>query len=290
MVAISTTIHQTKSLIGAHTSTQGGLEKALLHGATIGATTIQFFTSNQRQWASRPLNKAELISWHDTLEATSMQQVMSHASYLINLGSNQQALLTKSRSAFIEEIERCLALKVSYLNFHPGAATGDHATACLDRIVQSLWALEPLFQKENSLRLLIETTAGQGSTVGHSFEQLAYMIQKVKEVVPIGVCMDTCHVFAAGYAIRTLAEWEDTLAKFESIIGLNHLYALHVNDSMTPLGSRKDRHANLGDGEIGMACFKAMMQHPKLKLIPKYLETPNGDTMWIKEIKLLQSF
>ena len=277
-------------LIGAHTSTQEGLHNALLHGTAIGATTIQLFTSNQRQWAGRSLSKVELDRWHHTLEATSMKQVMSHASYLINLGSNKEALLAKSRAAFVEEITRCLALKISYLNFHPGAATGDSPEVCLDRIVQSLRALEPLFQQETTLRLLIETTAGQGSTVGHSFEQLAYMIERVKAVVPIGVCIDTCHIFAAGYDIRTLDGWEDTLTQFESIVGLNHLYALHVNDSMTPLGSRKDRHANLGDGAIGMACFQAIMQHPKLRMIPKYLETPNGETMWAKEIELLQSF
>ncbi|MCT4697187.1 MAG: deoxyribonuclease IV [Candidatus Cardinium sp.] len=276
-------------LIGAHTSTQGGLHNALLHGATIGATAIQLFTSNQRQWTGRPMHKLALDKWHDTLEKTAMRAVMSHASYLINLGSNQEALLTKSRAVFVEEITRCLALNISYLNFHPGAATGDSMDACLDRIVKSLWSLEPLFQQETTLRLLIETTAGQGSTVGHSFEQLAYIMNRVKERVPIGVCIDTCHIFAAGYDIRTLAGWEDTLTQFDTIIGLQHLYALHVNDSMMPLGSRKDRHANLGDGTIGMDGFQAMMQHPALRMLPKYLETPNGETMWTKEIKLLKN-
>lgn len=290
MIEIPTEIDATTPLIGAHTSTQGGLHNALLHGAAIGATTIQLFTSNQRQWIGRLLSKAELDGWHHALETTSMKQVMSHASYLINLGSNKETLLAKSRSAFVEEITRCLDLKISYLNFHPGAAKGDSVEACLDRIVQGLWALEPLFQQQTTLRLLVETAAGQGSTVGYSFEQLAYMIDRVKEVVPIGVCVDTCHIFAAGYDIRTLDGWEDTLTKFESIVGLHHLYALHVNDSMMPLGSRKDRHANLGDGAIGMACFQAIMQHPKLQAIPKYLETPNGETMWAKEIQLLQSF
>lgn len=276
-------------LIGAHTSTQGGLHNALLHGSEIGATTIQLFTRNQLQWESTTLQQAELDTWHHTLEVTAMKQVMSHASYLINLGSNKAYLLAKSCEAFLEEIERCLALKISYLNFHPGAATGDSALACLDRIVQSLLTFERLFQPETTLRLLIETTAGQGSVVGHSFEELAYIIDRVKTVVPIGVCIDTCHIFAAGYDIRTVDGWANTLAKFESIVGLNHLYALHVNDSMAPLGSRKDRHANLGNGAIGMDSFKAMMRHPKLHSIPKYLETPNGATMWTKEIELLRS-
>jgi deoxyribonuclease-4 len=215
---------------------------------------------------------------------------MSHDSYLINLGSNKADLLEKSRRAFVEEVERCLDLKISYLNFHPGAATGDSEIACLDRIVQSLCGLEPFFQSETTLRLLIETTAGQGSTVGYSFEQLSYIIERVKQVVPIGVCIDTCHIFAAGYDIRTSAGWEDVVSKFETVVGLEHLYALHVNDSLCPLRSRKDRHANLGHGEIGITCFEAMMQHPKLRPIPKYLETPNGDTMWAKEIRLLRNF
>ncbi len=290
MVQIPKAIDATTPLIGAHTSTQGGLENALLHGAAIGATTVQLFTSNQRQWAGRPLGKTVLNTWHDRLETTSIKEVMSHASYLVNLGSNKEALLTKSRAAFTEEIMRCLDLKISYLNFHPGAATGDSAAACLDRIIESLRMLEPIFQQETTLRLLLETTAGQGSTVGHSFEELAYIIAGVKAVVPIGVCIDTCHIFAAGYDIRTADGWENTLAQFESIVGLNHLYALHVNDSMTPFGSKKDRHANLGDGTIGMACFQAMMQHPKLRMMPKYLETPNGATMWTKEIQLLRNF
>ncbi|WP_339044488.1 deoxyribonuclease IV [Cardinium endosymbiont of Tipula unca] len=276
--------------IGAHTSTQGGLHKALEHGQAIGATTMQIFTSNQRQWEGRKLSKDELDRWYSTLETTPMDKIMSHDSYLINLGSNKADLLAKSRSAFIEEIERCLALQISCLNFHPGAATGDSETACLDRIVASLCTMESFFQQDTKLRLLIETTAGQGSTVGYSFEQLAYIIERVKQILPIGICIDTCHIFAAGYDIRTLSGWEDTLTQFESIIGLEHLYALHVNDSICPFGSRKDRHANLGSGAIGMACFEAMMQHPKLCDIPKYLETPNGSTMWKEEIALLRKW
>lgn len=277
-------------LIGAHTSTQGGLQNGLLNGAAIGATNVQIFTSNQRQWKSRPLSQEAVDIWYDTLETTAIKEVMSHASYLLNLGSNAEAILAQSRANFSEEIQRCLRLKISYLNFHPGAAKEDHPVACLDRIVESLKSFEPFFQKETSLRLLLETTAGQGSIVGHSFEQLAYVIQRVKNLLPIGVCMDTCHIFTAGYDIRTLDAWEETLADFESIIGLEHLYALHVNDSMMPFGSKKDRHANLGKGAIGIEAFKVMMQHPKLKYLPKYLETPNGQTMWKEEIALLRSF
>lgn len=277
------------SLIGAHTSTQGGLHHALLHGQAIGATTIQLFTSNQRQWKGRTLHSAALDQWYHTLATTSLKQMMSHASYLINLGSNDEALLIKSRAAFQEEIQRCFDLKITYLNFHPGAATGALAIDCLDRIVQSLKTFEPLFQGDTTLRLLLESTAGQGSTVGYSFEQLAYIIEQVQHCIPIGVCIDTCHIFAAGYDIRTLVGWEATLAHFHTIVGLNHLHAIHVNDSLFPLGTRKDRHASLGEGSIGMDSFKVMMQHPQLQYVPKYLETPN-DALWAREIMLLRSF
>ncbi|MEM7175591.1 MAG: deoxyribonuclease IV [Chlamydiota bacterium] len=274
-------------LIGAHTSIAGGIQKALLRGAEIGATTIQIFTSNQKQWHGKTIGQNEINLWKETLAATSIQKVMSHDSYLINLGSNKPDLLKKSQDAFSREINRCLDLDLAFLNFHPGAATGDSEENCLNRIVSSLLDTEPLLEN-TQLRLLIETTAGQGTSVGHKFEHLSYLISAVKEKIPIGVCIDTCHIFAAGYDIRTQAAWETTLAEFDRVIGLNHLYALHVNDSMQPFGSRKDRHASLGKGEIGLECFQTMMTHPKLQSIPKYLETPFGDKMWKEEIALLR--
>ncbi|MCB1085030.1 MAG: deoxyribonuclease IV, partial [Chlamydiia bacterium] len=207
----------------------------------------------------------------------------------INLGSNKTENLAKSRKAFREEIERCLALDLAFMNFHPGAATGDSEENCIERIIESLLIMAPLVEK-GSLRLLIEATAGQGSTVGHRFEHLAAIIDGVKEKLPIGVCIDTCHIFAAGYDIRDEKSWEATLGEFEKVVGLKHLYALHVNDSLNPLGSRKDRHANLGKGEIGMKCFEVIMTHPKLRSLPKYLETPNGEIMWKDEISLLKQF
>ena len=284
------TLSNSPLLIGAHTSIQGGLHKALEHGQLIGATTIQLFTRSQRQWHHLPLSQTELKAWHHSLERTTIQYIMSHSSYLINLGSNKPTLLEQSRQAFTQEIQRCLQLNIHYLNFHPGAATGDTAIACLDRIIESLLKLEYLFQTDHPLRLLLETTAGQGSTVGASFEQLAYIIDRVKHHLPIGVCLDTCHIFAAGYDIRTKAQLDHTLLEFQTKIGLEHLYALHINDSLYPLFSKKDRHANLGHGHIGINFFKTMMQHPKLNHLPMYLETPNGHIMWGKEIQMLRSF
>lgn len=278
-----------KLLIGAHTSTAGGVHNALIKGQEIGATTIQLFTSNQKQWTGRNFSEHDLSLWKETLKDSGITNIMSHDSYLINLGSNKNDLLAKSRKAFREEVERCLALGLTYMNFHPGAATGDSEENCLDRIVESLLILEPLLENQ-SLRLLIEATAGQGTTMGHRFEHLDYIVDRVKGKIPIGVCIDTCHIFAGGYDIRDEAGWENVIEEFDRVVGWEHLYAFHVNDSQHGLGSRKDRHANLGKGEIGIKCFEVMMTHPKLQPIPKYLETPNGELMWKDEIAMLRSF
>ena len=220
---------------------------------------------------------------------SAMKGVMSHAGYLINLGSPNPELLTKSRLAFREEIERCLALDLTFLNFHPGAAVGDTSEAALDRVIESLLSMEDLFVDDDT-RLLIETTAGQGSSLGCHFEQLAYVIERTQKKLPIGICIDTCHIFAAGYDIRTPAGWMKTLEEFDTIVGLPYLFAFHLNDSKCPLASRKDRHANLGEGEIGLESFKFLMSSNLTRSIPKYLETPGGCPIWDKEIWMLREF
>jgi deoxyribonuclease-4 len=214
---------------------------------------------------------------------------MSHDSYLINLGSPNPEGLHKSRKAFKEELHRCHQLELAYLNFHPGAALDAPEEQCLDTIVKSLEELKSLTDK-GPTRILLEATAGQGSSVGWKFEHLGYIIDHLHKSIPIGVCIDTCHIFAAGYDIRTKKGWEATLKEFDEKVGLKHLYALHVNDSLQPLGSRKDRHAALGKGKIGIECFKAMMEHPLLRELPKYLETPDGPPLWKEEIALLREF
>ncbi len=278
-----------EQLIGAHTSASGGVFNAIYNGMEIGATTIQLFTSNQKQWRGRKYDEDELEKWFEALAQSKIEKIMSHDSYLINLGCPNEENLLKSRKAFAEEIERCNQLKLSYLNFHPGAALKESVEQCLELIVESLKQVSPLLQNSD-LRLLIEATAGQGSTVGHTFEQLGYLVHQTKESVPIGVCIDTCHIFTAGYDIRNMSAWEKTLDDFDKHVGLEHLYALHVNDSKFPLGSRKDRHAPIGEGDIGIEGFEAMMQHPALAKLPKYLETPGGMPAWEEEIKLLNSF
>jgi deoxyribonuclease IV len=276
-------------LIGAHTSAAGGPQNALIEGKTIGATTIQFFTANQKQWKGKPLSNEKVTLFKEIREETGIKSVMSHAGYLINLGSPDPLMLKKSRDAFREEIERCLALDLTFLNFHPGAACGSSCEACLDRIVESILSMEDLFVDEDT-RLLIEATAGQGSSIGSRFEQLDFLLEKTKGKIPIGVCIDTCHIFAAGYDIRSHEGWLNTLEEFDTVVGLNHLYAFHVNDSACPLASRKDRHANLGEGEIGLESFKFLMNHEATRSMPKYLETPGGCPLWDKEIWMLREF
>lgn len=276
-------------LIGAHTSAQGGSFNALVEGQEIGATTIQFFTSNQKRWQGRNISEEEIIEFQTCKAATGIDQIMSHDSYLINLGNPDPACVEKSQQAFKEELSRCHLLDLAFLNFHPGACLKSSEEECLDQIVKSLKKIASLAEKGNT-RLLIETTAGQGSCVGYSFEQIGYLIKELHSHLRIGVCIDTCHIFAAGYDIRTKEGWDHTLQQFDEIVGLKHLYALHVNDSMKPLGSRRDRHAPLGQGEIGIESFKVMMTHPLLRELPKYLETPEGPPGWKKEIALLREF
>lgn len=278
-----------KLLIGAHTSAAGGVHNALMEGHAIGATTIQLFTSNQKQWKGRVFTPEEINVWHSTLKSTGIKDVMSHDSYLINLGSGDPAMLEKSRTAFKEEIARCHKLELTFLNFHPGAATTYPTQDCLDRIVESLLQMEGLID-QGPTRLLFECTAGQGSAVGWKFEELNYLIDRTKDKIRVGVCIDTCHAFVAGYDLRTPEAVDATLKQFDSIVGLKHLYAFHFNDSMKGLGSRVDRHAPLGDGEIGLECFRTLMLDPRTRHLPKYLETPDGPPLWKKEIALLRSF
>ncbi|MBI5274628.1 MAG: deoxyribonuclease IV [Chlamydiales bacterium] len=280
-------MHQ-KIYIGAHTSASGGVHFALLQGQEIGANTIQLFTSNQKQWKGKPIDEEEVKRFWQAKESTGIEKIMSHDSYLINLGSPDSDIIQKSNLAFEDEIKRCHQLDLDFLNFHPGAATTGSKEECLDQIIASLKHVEKLTSKGRT-RLLLETTAGQGTSVGSLFQEIGYILHAVKKIIPIGVCIDTCHIFAAGYDIRDDKGWESTLNEFDKHVGLEHLYAMHVNDSMKPLGSKKDRHASLGEGEIGLQCFQFIMQDKRLKYLPKYLETPMTEK-WKEEIQMLREF
>ena len=201
-------------LIGVHASAQGGVHNALIEGASVGASTIQLFTANQKRWKGKPLTPEVIELWKHHKQETGLKEIMSHDSYLINLGAPKPENLEKSRIAFREEIERCHQLEISYLNFHPGAAVGDTREACIERIIESLLEIEELVSKGNTL-LVLEATAGQGTCVGWQFEDLGDIIQGVKGKIPLGVCIDTCHIFAAGYDIRTKEAWDATLKEFD---------------------------------------------------------------------------
>ena len=278
-----------KLWIGAHTSAAGGVHNAIYEGQSIGASAIQLFTSNQKQWNGRRFTPEEISLWEKALAETGIDQVMSHDSYLINLGALNPETLQKSRKALREELERCHTLKIPYLNFHPGTAGEGTEEQCLQTIIESLLELEEL-AAQGPTRLLLEATAGQGTSVGHRFEHLACILRGAEKRIPLGVCIDTCHIFAAGYDIRTKESFAATLKEFDEIVGLSHLCAFHLNDSMKDLGSRVDRHAPLGKGKIGIEAFEFLMQHPKLTQLPKYLETPDGPELWKQEFALLKDF
>ncbi|WP_194843935.1 deoxyribonuclease IV [Candidatus Clavichlamydia salmonicola] len=274
-------------LIGAHTSTAGGLVNALWEGACIGATTVQIFTSNQRRWQRKLLSPEMMADFKAVLQETGLRDIMSHASYLINMASPNEETTIKSRQAFYEEVIASRDLGLKYVNFHPGAALNDSREAGLKRIIQGILLTAPLLENADCY-LLLETTAGQGSLLGKTFEELAVILEGTKNYLPMGVCIDTCHIFAAGYDIRTKEGWDQVLQDFDRIIGLKYLKAFHLNDSIYDIGSAKDRHAALGNGKIGWNCFRFLMTDPRTESIPKYLETPDGCPLWQKEIALLR--
>ena len=278
----------TKELIGAHTSIQGGVGNALFRAKDIGANTLQLFTANQRQWGAKKVTEEDLLLFKTAKDETKISTVISHGSYLVNLGSPKKEGLEMSRKAFLEEIERCQAYGIDYLVFHPGSALDSSENECLDTIVDSLLTFETFLEKGKT-KLLLETTAGQGSNLGYKFEHLGYIIDNTKRNIELGVCLDTCHIYSAGYDISTKSKWDSTMNQFDKIVGLKNLLAFHVNDSKTPFNSRKDRHESLGQGSLGIEAFEALMQDNRFITVPKILETP-VEEKWIDEIKLLKEF
>lgn len=277
-------------LLGAHTSTGGGLKNAIYEGRDIGASTVQIFTANQRQWQRRALKEEVIEDFKAALKETDLSYIMSHAGYLINPGAPDPVILEKSRIGIYQEILDCITLGISFVNFHPGAALKSSKEDCMNKIVSSFSQSAPLFDSSPPLVVLLETTAGQGTLIGSNFEELGYLVQNLKNQIPIGVCVDTCHIFAAGYDITSPQRWEDVLNEFDEYVGLSYLRAFHLNDSMFPLGANKDRHAPLGEGYIGKESFKFLMTDERTRKIPKYLETPGGPENWQKEIGELLKF
>jgi len=287
---------------GAHVSATGGVFNAPLNAMEIGAKSFALFTKNQKRWDAKALDTKTIDLWFKNLELSGVQakHILPHDSYLINLGHPEIEKLEKSRNAFIDELERCDILGLDRLNFHPGShlvkigkkldASSDiryeSEMQCLEVISESI---NIALDKTKNVKAVIENTAGQGSNLGYKFEHLAYIIDKVEDKSRIGVCIDTCHMFTAGYDIRTREAYDKTWSDFDKIVGREFLMGMHINDSKPELGSKVDRHAPLGEGHIGIDAFKYIAQDSRMDDIPLILETPNTD-IWKEELELLNSF
>lgn len=274
-------------LLGAHMSTAGGLHTAFARGEALGCTAIQIFTSSPRQWRGRKLTDADVREFREAWEASSCREVLAHDIYLTRLGTRDSAIRSRSRSTFAEEIRTCQRLGLSGLVMHPVGDTDADEDAVLARVAESLNAVFDAVPFDGTL-VLLETTAGQGANVGYRFEQLARIIDGVEQDERLGICVDTCHVFAAGYDISGKTGWRKMMSELETTVGLERLKAIHLNDSRKPCGSRVDRHAHIGRGEIGEAAFGLVMRDRRLARIPKVLETPKEDDMDAVNLALLR--
>jgi deoxyribonuclease-4 len=273
--------------IGAHVPVTGGLCNAPANGVAVGAEAIQIFTRNQMQWRCRPLEEDECGKFREALATSGVRVALSHGSYLVNLASPVDDFLEKSRETFLAEMYRCHLLGIPYLVFHPGAHMGRGETAGLAALALSLdWILERTEGLE--VMPLLEVTAGQGSSLGHRFEHLAEVFDRVRAPERLGVCLDTCHMYAAGYDIATAEGYERTMKSFRRIVGLSKLKAVHLNDSKKGLGSRVDRHARAGEGVLGLESFRRIVNDRRFRGIPLVVETPGPLAEWKKEIGLIR--
>ena len=275
--------------LGAHVSASGGVDNAPRNAHSIGANAFALFTKNQRQWVAPKLTPAQIDAFRRACDEYGFrpEQILPHDSYLINLGHPEADGLAKSRESFFEEMARCEALGLDRLNFHPGSHLRKISEqASLQLIADSInMALE----RTQGVTAVIENTAGQGSNLGFDFEHLAYIIDRVEDKSRVGVCIDTCHAFAAGYDLSTEEGCDEVFTAFEQTVGFEYLKGMHLNDAMKPLGSRVDRHSPLGEGQLGITPFKYIMQDSRFDGIPLILETPD-EARWAEEIALLRSF
>lgn len=275
--------------IGAHVSAAGGVENAPLNAAKIGANAFAVFTKNQRQWTAKPLTaeSIEAFKQNCAVHEFKPEQILPHDSYLINLGHPEAEKLEKSRDAFLDEMQRCEQLGLDRLNFHPGSHLKQVTESeCLSTIAESI---NRALDKTAGVSAVIENTAGQGSNLGFKFEHLAEIIDQVDDKSRVGVCIDTCHSFAAGYDLQTQESCEAVFTEFEAVVGFNYLMGMHLNDSKKGLGSRVDRHHSLGQGVLGLEVFNYIMKDSRFNAIPLILETID-ETIWDQEIELLRSY
>lgn len=274
--------------IGPHVSATGGVENAPLNAAAVGATAFALFTKNQRQWVSAPLAEKSITAFKANCEdaGISADYILPHDSYLINLGQPEAEALQKSRDAFFDEMKRCEQLGLKMLNFHPGSHLNKISLEeCLRRIAESI---NMALDRTHGVTAVIENTAGQGSNVGFSFQHIAYIIDKVEDKDRVGVCIDTCHTYSAGYDLKTEDGYKRTFQEFDETIGAHYLRAVHLNDTKKPFASRVDRHDSIGKGLLGMDFFQRFMRDPRFDHMPLILETPD-ESLWAEEIKLLHS-
>ncbi len=263
---------------GAHMSISGGLHKAFGYGQRAGCDTIQIFSKNQQQWRGKALLEQDIALFKAEQQRTGLGPIIVHDSYLINLASPNDELWEKSIGAFADELERCNALGIPYLVTHPGAHTGSGEEAGLQREASAINRLLDTGVGGDTM-ILLETTAGQGTCLGQRFEHLAYLIEQMQHPERLGVCVDTCHMLAAGYDIRTPAACAATFAEFDRIVGIERIKAFHLNDSQKDLGSRVDRHTHIGAGCVGLEGFRAIVNDPRFADLPMILETPKGDDL-----------
>lgn len=279
----------TMKYFGAHVSAAGGVENAPLNAQAIGAKAFALFTKNQRQWTTAPLSAKSIDAFKANCEKLGFRpnQILPHDSYLINLGHPDDEAIAKSRAALLDEMQRCEQLGLDRLNFHPGSHLREISEEkSMDRIAESI---NGALDKTRGVTAVIENTAGQGSNLGYTFEQLAYMIDRVEDKSRVGVCIDTCHAGAAGYDLTTVEGCDRTFAELDRIVGMKYLRGMHLNDMMKPTGSHIDRHTPLGKGYLGLTVFEYIARDPRFDDLPLILETPD-ESLWPEEIRLLYSF
>lgn len=259
-------------LLGAHISIAGGFEQAIIRGESIGCTAIQIFTKSNRQWNAKPIPQETSTLFKEAVRASSIQTVIAHAAYLINIGSPHNETRNKSIQSLMQELHRCQQLTIPYLVLHPGSRGSSSSKECLTAIAQAL--NQVLDTVPGTTMILLETMAGQGSNVCYHFEQLASVYELCHHKDRIGICFDTCHAFAAGYDLTTQSSYQETWKRFDHILGLDLLKAIHINDSKKGCGARVDRHEHIGKGMIGNECFQLLFNDTRFFTIPKILETP----------------
>jgi deoxyribonuclease-4 len=266
-------------LLGAHMMTAGGLYRAVETGAEVGCDVVQIFTKSPQQWQARPLTDADVDAFRQAQEERGIPCVAAHDSYLINPAAADPAVLERSRAALGEELARAARLGIPAVVMHLGAAGSASEEEALERLIESVRQSFSRAGTQETPWLLLETTAGQGTCLGYRFEHLAAVIQAIDGAAPVGACLDTCHVFAAGYELRDAAGYKATIAEFDRLVGLERLRLIHVNDSRRERGSRVDRHDHIGQGQIGLEAFRSLMNDPRLAGVPMVLETPKADSM-----------